>query len=433
MPQSSAIPTRKAPARAAARRRAGRGDAVLLVGNYRPSLTIIRTLAAEGRPFIVSVGPDEIDCEQSRHVTEIWRHPGIKANAGADFLAALASLLQTRVDIGIVLPVSDTMTLFMARHRDAIPPHVAVASPAPETVLLCAEKIESLELARATGVATLPFTVVGDGRTLREEAGRIGYPITLRSLTPGLKLHDRKALIIAAAAGLETRLARWPDGHDSLLLQRFAAGERHNMFFAARNGRLITCVESRILRTDAVDGTGFSVLEETVARTPALVEDTRRLVAALGFNGVGFTQFILAPDGIGHCFIEIDARLSANTAVPELSGVPIVRLTLALARGDDTALDEDDFSYEAGRLYAWSLGELSGLRHAVRSGDLTVGGALAWLVAIVHAAWRADAHLTWSWRDPLPTVAKFLHGTFSLSLPVWWHRDAERVRPPRAR
>lgn len=424
---------REAQHRPAGHRRAGRGDTVLLLGNYRPSLTLIRTMAAEGRRFIVGLNAGEIGYEYSRHVTEAWRHPAIDRNAGADFLTALASLLDKRDDIGTVLPVSDAMVLFLARHRDAIAPCVAVASPAPEIVLLCADKIKSLELAHANGVSTLPFAVVRDGRTLRETADLIGYPLTLRSLTPGLRLHDRKALIIDDAAALKTTLARWPDGHDSLLVQRFAAGGRRNMFFAARHGRLLAHVESRILRTRTVDGTGFSVLEETVEPTPALVEDTRRLIAALNYTGVGFTQFILAPDGDGHCFIEIDARLSANTAVPELSGVPMARLAIALAREDDPGFKEDDFSYGKGRLYAWTFGDLSGLKHAVRGGDVAMYGALARLVDIARAAWRADVHFTWSWRDPLPTAAIFLRGIFRLTLPVWWHRDAERARSPRAK
>ncbi|QPC41866.1 hypothetical protein HW532_03520 [Kaustia mangrovi] len=393
-------------------------DTVLLLGNYRPSLAAIRALAADGRRLVLGLGANEPGIEWSRHVKDIWQHPRLDEGDGAAFLAALKAFLAQRNDIGTLLPVSDEMVLFVARHRGEIAPLARIASPAADIVLACADKVESLTLARTHGVATHPFAVVHDREELFYDAERIGYPLALRPLTPGLKLFGQKALILEDRAALETAFTAWPAEHACLLLQRFADGQRHNLYFAARKGELVACVESLILRTNAPDGTGTSVLERTVEPTPALVEETRRLTAALDYTGVGFTQFIVARDGRSSCFLEIDARMSANLAVPEQSGVPLTRLALALADGGTAPEAGEAFAYRRDRLYAWTFGDLSGLKRAMLDRKVSLAGALGLSARIAAAAIRADGHLTWSLRDPMPTVAMFAYGLFGITIPA---------------
>jgi hypothetical protein len=54
---------------------------------------------------------------------------------------------------------------------------------------------------------------------------------------------------------------------------------------------------------------------------------------------------------------------------------------------------------------SWTFGDLAGLWYAIGQGEITRAGALAELGRIARTAVRADVHVTWFWRDPLPTIA----------------------------
>ncbi len=407
-----------------------RGRSVLLLGNYRPSLVIVRALAAEDRPVVMGLGMGEPGSELSRHVREIWHHPHPRLDGGAPFLRALHTLLDRRGDIGALFPVSEEMVVFLARHRAALDDRVAVVSPSPEVVETFTDKTQSLELARSAGIATDPFAIVHGMDALRTAAAEIGYPLTVRPLAPGLRLLDRKAVILQSAEAFETTFGGWPEGHDRLLVQRFATGPRHNQYFAARNGRLVACVETRILRTNAHDDTGLAVLGETVERTPSLLADTARLVGALDYTGVGVTQFIVSPDGRRHCFLELNPRIGGAHAAPEAAGLRLSRLALALADGADPTEDWHGFTYPAGLSYVWTFGDISGLKRSLADRAIGPVAALGRLCRILADAIRADAHLTWSPRDPLPTVAMFVNGLFRIVLPPWGRREAGADRFP---
>jgi hypothetical protein len=58
-----------------------------------------------------------------------------------------------------------------------------------------------------------------------------------------------------------------------------------------------------------------------------------------------------------------------------------------------------------GHTYAWTFGDLAGLWYAISHGEITRAGALAELGRIARTAVLADVHVTWSWRDPVPTMA----------------------------
>jgi hypothetical protein len=61
----------------------------------------------------------------------------------------------------------------------------------------------------------------------------------------------------------------------------------------------------------------------------------------------------------------------------------------------------------AGLRYAWTYGDLRGLRAARASGRLTTRETAAWAWRIVGAFFAADVHMTWRWDDPLPTLALY--------------------------
>ena len=390
--------------------RSREGETVLLLGNYRPALTVVRALAAEGFRPMVGLGGHEGCVEHSRYADESWDHTPLTGR-GEAFIADLNALLAARPDITTVYPIAEEFTACLAMHGDRLPGRVVVASVDPAIFELCQDKVRMLEFVDALGVECLPFEVVTAYDQAIRAARRVGYPIVVRPLTPRVKLGTKKALICRDETEFRAALPAWPDGQHALLLQQEARGIRHNVFFAARGGRILRSLETRIFRTDRRDGTGYAVDGITVARTPQLHEECRRMAEALDYTGVGLAQFILDPRTGRSCFLELNSRIAGSHAITDGVGQELSLLAVELARGALSPRHLAPWDYPVGVRYGWSYGDLRGLKSAIAEGEVSYPEAAGWLLRSLFTAWRADVHMTWRWDDPLPTLALFARQT----------------------
>lgn len=398
-----------------------RGETVLLLGNYRPALTVVRALADHGYRTMVGLGGHEGCVETSRFADESWDHAPLTGRGDA-FIADLRRLLAERPDITTVYPIAEEFVACLAIHAGRLPQEVAVASVDPTIFELCQDKVRMLAFVRELGVDCLPFEVVTDYVQAIRAARAVGYPIVVRPLTPRVKLGNKKALICRDEDALRAALPAWPEGQSALLLQKEARGIRHNVFFAARGGEILRSLETRIHRTDRTDGTGYAVDGVTVAPTPQLDGDCRRMVRALDYTGVGLAQFILDPDTGRSCFLELNARVAGSHAITDAVGQELSLLAVKLARGGLSRRDVAPWTYPVGVRYAWTYGDLRGLKSALRDGEVSGFGAVRWLLASLTTALGADIHMTWRWDDPMPTCALFARQTPGVSRLVD-HRD----------
>ena len=405
----------------------------LLLGNYRPAVSIARALNAAGCRIVLGLEGDEGGCERSKHVAEVWDHPLLEDGEPA-FLESLERYLELRNDITIVFPVAEEFVNLFAAARWEPPKDVTLVGPGHDVVSTFADKTEALQLAQGIGVRTLPFDIVSDHETLFRLAARIGYPITVRPLGTTARLGHKKAVIAATPEELIEEIPEWPEGHQVLLLQRCAFGQRHNVYFAARDGKLLAAVESRILRTNHPDGTGLAVLGETLMPSRALLRDTELLTAEHRYTGVGLAQFIVDPETGDRCFLELNPRVSGSHAVPEGAGVPLSAMAVDLAAGEPFNVPGPYIRGKVGLRYAWTSGDLLGVKLAVMHREFGLLEAVGRAFRAVGDALSADIHLLWAWNDPMPALwaltevlPKFTRARSALSAMWPWRRGD--VRP----
>jgi hypothetical protein len=214
-----------------------------------------------------------------------------------------------------------------------------------------------------------------------------------------------KAIICTDESAFRQHMPSWPDQLEGLLLQRQAPGLRHNVYFAARDGQLFGHADHITLRTDRLDGTGLTV-EGTCSAAPAnLVEQTATLVSALGYNGVGLTQFLVDEATGRAVFLELNPRVGGNTAAVEGYGLKLGQSAVNIARG--LPPEPPDFRSRTVR-FAWTTGDAAGLKEAILQREVGIRETLVWLYQLIVSAVRADTHATWRWDDPLPTVMRYL-------------------------
>jgi len=371
---------------------------VLVVGDYRQTLTIVRSLTGAGYRVIAGVDRSKTThVSQSRRVAELWPHPPMQSDGFAGSLTdAIEHFAPT-----VILPVGDKEISWFSQRAGDI--GIPIASVSHAVASLCQEKPALLAAADMLGIPHSTSSVASDLSALGDAADDVGYPCIIKSNDPLRRVFGSKGTVCADRSEFERRLSRWPEGHESLIVQKFLDGARHNLYFAAHEGEVLGIVEVEILRTDRLDGTGYAVDGRTVDLRPDLAEQTRALAKDLDYTGVGCTQFIVSPSG-ETSFLELNPRLGANYVVADAAGLPLARIAVDLARGRTVDAVHDTRS---GLRYAWTIGDLYGLRHSITHSGLSPGDTLRWMVRILTTALRARVHVTLASTDPLPSLSLF--------------------------
>ncbi len=374
---------------------------VLLLGNYRATVSVARELARKGHTVVIGcAGDEEGGAEHSRYSARNWDHP--PAASGLAFLAALRELLLREPDISVVLPVSERYVRLVNAHRPELPQDRIYAMPGPDAVDICLDKERLLALAAGADVPVAPFRNATDLRELRDAAGALGFPLVIRPEDSMKRLFGLKAVVCRGREEFDRQFASWPKEQESLLVQRKVAGRRHNVYFAAERGRPIRLLEAVVLRTDKPDGTGLAVEGVTQPLDSALRRHTTRLIDALSYHGVGCAQYLVDPASGELHFLEINPRIAGHHAVAERAGLGLSALAVDLAA--QGKLNETLREGRPGIRYAWTYGELRALKARFATGEIGVSGLCRELARAALTAVRADMHVGWDWRDPGPTL-----------------------------
>jgi predicted ATP-grasp superfamily ATP-dependent carboligase len=386
-----------------------KATAILLIGNYDQTITVIRSLAQAGYHVIVGCEEKRVYTQYSRYTGEVWRHPDIK-NSEGDFVAALVKFLTEREDIALIFPIGETDILCLLRHMDAIPSSTKLVMANPATIEACFDKFHIYEIVSQLGIPLVKFRKVSDYAELESAVARFGYPCVVKPNNSQAAFFEMKALILRTASDLKRMLPVWPEGNEFLILQQFASGYRHNCHFIADRGRLLAYFEQRVLRTDELDGTGGGVDGISYAPTAKLRKYCALLAEKLNYSSIGCAQFLVDDQNGTMSFLEINPRLDATCALPFYCGYDFPRMAVLHAeyrRGMLSELPENSSTYPVGKHGVSLWRDVMGWARAVKTGKRNLRESLGWLKQMALTFFHGDFHFTWSWTDPLPTFYRF--------------------------
>lgn len=325
------------------------------------------------------------------------------------FLAALGSRLERKPSIQYIFPVGDTDLAAIAEGYEELGRRCRLVMVEPGALRACLEKPKMHEIAARIGVP------VPESRLIADEPGAldaaivdIGFPV-LGKRPNSFSLIDRRKAVIcrgwSTVAPLRPALRTGP-----ILLQQWVHGPRHNCQIAAFHGDLVAYFENRNLRTDRFDGTGFGVEWISVNPTPELRRHCAALAKAVGYSGVGLLQFLM--EGGRPYFLEFNPRLGMPWELCYRCGLDFATLAVRCAdklRDPALALPRAPEEYAVGKRCYWLHGDLMALADSER-GLFAIARRL---IAMIVSFRGADFQLTWSWRDPLPTL--YLYACFAKS------------------
>ncbi len=400
---------------------------ILLLGNYRPTLTLARVLARHGYRIISGLEGCDRGAEYSRYVNQIWDHPPIKTNPEG-FQKSLARFIREN-SVDVIFPVSEEFVRFFADHPNLECGNAAIASVDANLIKRCLDKMFMMELAQKHKIPTADFAFAANQRELVEKSQAIGFPLVIRPQESNQRLGGKKALFIDDEPDLQQQLPKWPDLQKGLIIQKKARGKRHNIYFAARNGKLYRYLHAVILRTDMEDGSGLAVEGVTIAPDPQLQRFTATLVESLNYSGIGCAQYLVDDETGDISFLEINPRIAGNHAVPEFAGLELSSILV------DMALNQPlNTRFVQGRTdirYVWTYGDFLSAKSAWLRREITSLATVARFWRAARAGIRAHLHMSYVWHDPRPGIMSLL------SLAPNWRRLFARLanserRPIRA-
>ncbi len=262
--------------------------------------------------------------------------------------------------------------------------------PGVDAIQAMGDKARARALMESRGVPVTPGYSGSEQSddVLIEEGKRIGFPLLVKAAAGG----GGKGMSIVRQAdelteSLKTarRVAESAFGNSVLLLERYIESPRHIevQIVGDSTGQVIHCFE----RECSIQRRFQKVIEEapSMAIDDALRQEFCDAAVtageALGYVGAGTVEFIMAPSG-EFFFLEVNTRLQVEHPVTELiTGLDLVEWQLRVAAGEALPSQdsitrrghaveariyaedpENDFLPATGRLVAWDIPAMDGVR-----------------------------------------------------------------------
>jgi predicted ATP-grasp superfamily ATP-dependent carboligase len=385
------------------RQMSGKGGRVLVLGDYRQTVTIVRSLARGG--FRIALGTDQwrSSTALSRYVSDVRVFDESNRDRFLDQLEAY--LRHEKPDY--VFPVGENQARCIVCAAERFMPLATWVMPDPATVLRCFDKRALYELTPTLGIPTAPWREYTDCEDWSRAARDMGFPVVVKRKDSSAPIKLKKAIILRTPAEFDSLVGELRSDPDpqSLLLQKFASGERHNCHIAADRGRIVAFFQQKVLRTDEFDGTGIGVEGVSVPISPELRTYCERLIEALDYDGVGCIQFMVDEHSASVAFLEFNPRMDSTAALPYRLGYDYPRIAVEIAaRHAPAALTT---AYRTGKRYHWLYGDALAWLACCRHGRQSGAERLDWALRMLWSTLTSHHHLTWDARDPVPTLHQY--------------------------
>jgi len=238
---------------------------------------------------------------------------------------------------------------------------IAFIGPPVAAIRAMGSKSEAKKLMERAGVPLTPG-YHGDEQApdfLKEQAGRIGYPVLIKAAAggggKGMRAVHRAEEFLDALASCQ-REARASFGDDHVLIEKYLQRPRHieMQVFGDSHGQVVHLFE----RDCSVQRRHQKVLEEAPA--PGMTAERRVFMGkaavdaarAVGYVGAGTVEFIVDAQGTFY-FMEMNTRLQVEHPVTEMiTGLDLVEWQLRVAAGEPLPLTQEQLAIRGHALEA---------------------------------------------------------------------------------
>jgi predicted ATP-grasp superfamily ATP-dependent carboligase len=367
-------------------------------------LAIARSLAGQGISFVVL-------CPHSFSVAA-WSRAGKFAvpcpepcSHPEPYLDLLLSLIEKHA-VRVAIPLTDaTLTLF-ERHREQLGQRTVLAMAASTALRRVLDKRANLQLAAQLGIPCPRQFRLEDSRQIPEMIAALGWPIVIKRSRDPIELNVPRFPFKVLYARNERELRLYVDRYclrgEDPLFQEYARGRVHDLCCFASRGQLLAVHEYLAVRRY----NGSAVLRRVIEPTPELVEYSRRMLAALAWDGVAHVSFFLADEEQKTWYMETNGRFWASTEGSVHAGWDFPRWTYDYFR---FGRRPEVGPIEIGSETCWHLGDLMAMvKFMLGHGEYPTPGHRPGRVRAVFGFLSGFGpgihHEVFRWSDPLPAL-----------------------------
>jgi predicted ATP-grasp superfamily ATP-dependent carboligase len=343
----------------------------------------------------------------SRYCRTVVQVPS-PARAGDAFVRAIKHEVE-RAKHRVVIPTDDVTLSLLSEARSQFEGLAVLPFPGAEIVQMAHDKGALMSLAEEQGIP-IPKTVVVRERADLERAIRhVGLPAVVKARVSRLRVAGQwrsggGTHYVHTPAALERACRAVSEAVPFPVVQECIPGDGRGLFALMNRGRLRAAFAHRRIREKPPSG-GVSVLSESVALDPKLLEDSERILEALKWHGVAMVEFKHdARDGISK-LLEINGRFWGSLQLAVDAGVDFPALLYRQAVDGDV---EPVFTYRLGARLRWWLGDVDWLLLRLRDKD-GVRPRLGALREFLRPAGKAARSEVFRRDDPAPATVELAH------------------------
>jgi predicted ATP-grasp superfamily ATP-dependent carboligase len=342
-------------------------------GENRSSLAVARSLGRYGCRVIVTGEKVKNLASCSRYCAARYAVPSPVRN-GAGYLVAMQDIVSSQ-GVDVLFPMTEPSVLLLAENRRNFPAALLFACPELEKVRTVFDKSAVFRLAEEQGVA-IPRTLFVDNREdfLRKKQAVQEFPVVVK---PALSKIPTKDGFLAAGvryaddmAALEKlylteRALDFPS-----MIQEKIVGPGTGLFTLFETDRHLALFSHQRILEKPPSG-GVSVVCESVPLDPEMVEASRKLLAAVGWEGVAMVEFKRDQRDGKAKLMEINGRFWGSLQLAVASGVDFPVLFLHQMMREERNV-EIVATYRIGLRMKWFLGTLDYLLIRLRHQDTSL-------------------------------------------------------------
>ncbi|MFQ5804224.1 MAG: ATP-grasp domain-containing protein [Candidatus Methylomirabilales bacterium] len=333
-------------------------------GNLRSALAVTRSLGRRGVAVTIADERQRSMAGASRYCRASIRIPA-PAMEPDGFITEICQAV-SRVGHRVVIPTDDVTLCLLAEARSRFEGLAAFPFPGIEAIQMAHDKATLGSLAEELDIPTPKTVVINEPADLAKAFDQIGFPAVVkprhsRFRCGGEWVHGGRTVYVHTAEELRAACQAIPFP----LIQEYVPGEGRGVFLLLSRGNLRAAFAHRRIREKPPSG-GVSVLSESVALDPPLVEYSHRLLEALKWHGVAMVEFKQDARTMTAKMLEINGRFWGSLQLAVDAGVDFPYLLYQLAVEGDVA---PVFAYQEGVRLRWWLGDLDWLFLRLRDGE----------------------------------------------------------------
>ena len=371
---------------------------LVLDANQRSALSTTRSLGKLGvTVHTADESPDSL-AGSSRYSKAYHAYPPPKTHY-KEFITYISNIVIEH-DFDMVLPMTELTAFLLLEQRERLKTII----PFPELSVVNALSDKCLLMKQAQHLnIPIPNTWFIENPARRDiDLASLPYPLVLKPgkswlFQNGQWIHTT-VQFAEDAASAEAILNSDPAfAQHPYMLQECVTGSGQGVFALYNNGTALAFFSHRRLREKPPRG-GVSVLSESVAVNPVLLEPAKRLLDEAHWQGIAMVEFKVAEDGTPY-LMEINTRFWGSLQLAIDAGVDFPALLYQSALNEPTQAVTD---YNIGTRLRWILGDFDSLYLTLRDRELSVKHKLRAVLNFITPAPFTTRHEVNRWNDLAP-------------------------------